>query len=83
MTHSLPSADDGPLSEFTGHFKRALFDKSGGCDVTFHLDRDMVNAVVDLTKNDGMALNVTVWGTELDDDARGLLGLMQLLEGDS
>ncbi len=80
MTHTLPSASpDSPLASFTAHFKNAHFSRSGDCNVTFALGKDQADAVLDLNRNDGMALNVTVWGTELPDAVE--LGLGGLVAG--
>ncbi len=79
MTHTLPSTAGDPLSEFTAHFKSAHFTRSGECNVTFTLAKDQAVSVLDLNENDGMALNVTVWGTELPDAME--LGLGGLVAG--
>lgn len=83
MPHSLPSTPL-PLAQFTAFFKRATFQRDGTADVILTLPTDAVSAILDLNTNDGMALNVTVWGTVLDGDedgAAGLRGLLELIEG--
>lgn len=84
MTHLLPSSTH--LSDFTAHFKRAVFTRDGGADVMFALAPEQLDALLDLQRNDGMALNISVWATELDDGsdgdgAGGLAGLLGMLEG--
>lgn len=76
MPHSLPSGDH--LADFTAHFKRSTFLRDGQADVTFTLEADQLAALLDLQKNDGLALNITVHGTTVDDDdgLRELLGLL-------
>lgn len=87
MAHLLPSATH--LSDFTAHFKRAVFTRDGGADVMFALAPEQLDALLDLQRNDGMALNISVWATELGDGsegdgadgAGGLAGLLGMLEG--
>ena len=79
MTHSLPTKnEDTPLSTFTGFFRSATIQKSGGVIVQFVLDPEAAAAVLDLASGDGMALNVSVWETELpegDELLAKMLGL--------
>ncbi len=79
MPHTLPSSIE--LSSFTAFYKQATLLKSGEATVIFSLPQESVAAILDLARNDGLALNITVWGTKLDDDddADGLAGLKQLL----
>jgi hypothetical protein len=79
MPHSLPSSPT-PLSSFTAFFKRATLARDGSADVVFQLAQDQVAAILDLNTNDGMALNVTVWGTQLPEDDE-LASLIDALGG--
>lgn len=79
MSHTLPSADH--LADFTAHFKRSVFNRDGGAEVTFSLAADQLPSLLDLQRGDGMALNLSVWGTQIDDGDSGLAGLMGLLGG--
>lgn len=82
MPHSLPSSPT-PLSTFTAFFQRATFKRDGSADVVFVLAPDQVQAVLDLNTQDGMALNITVHATVLDegDDASGLAALIEAIGG--
>lgn len=79
MTHSLPAkSPDSPLSTFTGFFRSAMIQKNGDVVVQFVLDKEQAAAVLDLAGGDGMALNVSVWETELpegDEEFAKLLGI--------
>lgn len=80
MPHAHPSSDE--LASFSAFFKRAVLNRDGSADVVFNLPKEAVGDVVDLSSgNDGMALNITVWGTELDEEGAGLAGLLELLGG--
>lgn len=76
--HTLPSADH--LSSFHGFFERAAFNKDGTCNVTFRLPAEMKEATLELSVNDGMALNVSVWSTALPDEDADLARALGLLD---
>ncbi len=63
MPHDLPSARH--LADLHGFYAGATFPKNGTCTITFTLPPDMKRAVLDVTENDGMALNISVWETQL------------------
>lgn len=77
MAHDLPSGD--LLSDFTAFFSKATFLRDGSCIVYLMLPPESKPAVLDLSTNDGMALNVSVWATgipEPDEDLARALGLV-------
>lgn len=65
MTHSLPSKPGDPLTTFTAFYKSARLGSDGGADVTLYLPPEMKHEVLELSTNDGMALNITVYETEM------------------
>lgn len=80
MPHELPTATpDDPLASFTGFFKAAHFDKGGHASIIFTLSDYSKHATMDLSESDGMALNVTVWATKLDDEDEALMAMAQAL----
>lgn len=67
---ALPSARH--LANLTAYYDRATFNKDGTVTLTMKLPAEMKSEIVALSENDGMALNVSVWETALDD------GMMEL-----
>lgn len=63
-THDLPSKAD-PLAHFTAFYHTAIFNKDGSVSVTFKVPAENKQGIVDLSYQDGKALNVTVWETLL------------------
>lgn len=74
--HNLPS---GPLrTQFTAFFNGAKLARNGSIQITFLVSPESNAALLDLSEGDGMALNVSVWDTELpegDQELASWLGL--------
>lgn len=64
-THTLPSS--AHLADFHAFYEKVIFNKDGGATLMFKVPADMVEAMIALRRNDGLALNVTVWETRLPD----------------
>lgn len=77
MPHSLPSKPE-PLATFTCFYKRATLGRDGGADLLLYLPPDMKHEAFHLSDNDGMALNVTVWASDMP-EADGLGDLAKAL----
>lgn len=69
--HTLPSKPE-PLAHFTAYYDRATFNKDGSVSVIFKVPAEDKAGVVDLSYQDGKALNVTVWETMLPPEMEGL-----------
>lgn len=63
MAHELPSARH--LADFHGFFEKATLNKNGTCTIILTLPVEMKNHIIALSDNDGMAINVSMWETEL------------------
>lgn len=61
--HDLPSARH--LADLHGFFKTASFAADGTALLTFKIPPEMKDRLVDISTNDGMALNLSVWETQL------------------
>lgn len=70
MTHALPSSTH--LADFHAFYDKAIFNKDGTVTITLKAPSEMKDQVVALSRNDGMALNISVWETKLDDDMAAL-----------
>lgn len=72
---SLPSGP--PVTHFTGFYRSARFNAKGEAEIIFSVPRDMIFAVTDLaTAADGLALNVTVERTEMEEGDQALARLL-------
>ena len=61
--HSLPSARH--LADFSAFFFSGTFQRDGMIKLVLNLPPEEASALVKLRDNDGLALNVSVWETEL------------------
>lgn len=81
--HDLPSARH--LADLHGFFKTASFAADGTALLTFKIPPEMKDRLVDISTNDGMALNLSVWETQLPEGEAWLaeaLGLAAVNEED-
>lgn len=62
---TLPSARH--VADLTVFYDKATFNKDGTATVIFKLPAEMDHNILDLKRNDGMALNIRVWETRLPD----------------
>lgn len=83
MPHSLPSAR--LLADFQAFFTSATLLPNGKVKVTLTLPKEEREATLDLSDNDGMILNVSVWETALpegEDDLARALGVPVMGSGE-
>jgi hypothetical protein len=67
---TLPSSRH--VADLTVFFDKATLNKDGTATVIFKLPSEMAPNVLELQRNDGMALNVRVWETKLDEGMAAL-----------
>ena len=65
MSHHLASARH--LADFHAFYKSALFNRDGTATLTLLLPQECKDKILDVSNNDGLALNVTLWETEAPD----------------
>ncbi len=65
--HDFPSARH--LASLHGFFKSASFNRDGSANLTFLIPSEVKNKILDISDNDGMALNISVWETRLVEDS--------------
>lgn len=68
--HALPSSIH--LADFHAFYDKAVFNKDGTVTITLKAPVEMKEHVVALSRNDGMALNISVWETQLDEGMQAL-----------
>lgn len=62
---ALPSSTH--LANLTAHYAGGHFNKDGTITLNLKLPAEMAEEFVALSRNDGLALNVSVWETKLDE----------------
>lgn len=70
MSHALPSGRH--LADFHAFYDKVTFNKDGTATLIVKVPEEMVEAMIQLRRQDGMALNMSVWETVLDDDMQAL-----------
>lgn len=61
--HDLPSGRH--LADLHGFFKTAAFNANGTANLVFTIPAELKARLVDISVNDGMALNISVWETKV------------------
>lgn len=70
MSHALPSGRH--LADFHAFYDKVTFNKDGTATLIVRVPDEMVEQMVKLRRQDGMALNVSVWETKLDEGMQAL-----------
>lgn len=65
MAHDLPSGR--LLADLHGFYTSARFASDGTVTLSFKVPPEYKQAVTDISINDGMALNISVWETQLEE----------------
>ncbi len=76
MGHDLPSGRH--LADLHGFYKTASFAADGTALITFRTPPEMKHKLVDISTNDGMALNISIWETKLPEGDEWLASVLGL-----